>query len=179
MKIMQIEWRYKFVKIVTLLVLGLLAATVLLQSRLVTAEINSPDSPAVWGQEERVSTTSATGAFVPVIDRAPDGTVMVVYRHLTGGGYILPYYVKSTNNGIELEFTTDGIEALADTAHQVNQSTQNIGARRLHTILERLLEEVSFEAPDPQLQKVTVGAAYVEAKLAPIMRDEDLSRFIL
>jgi len=80
---------------------------------------------------------------------------------------------------IELEYTTDGIEALADYAFQVNQSTQNIGARRLYTIMERLLEEVSFEAPDMKKRRVKIDAAYVKSRLESIAKNEDLSQFIL
>ncbi|MCH7987636.1 MAG: ATP-dependent protease ATPase subunit HslU [Planctomycetes bacterium] len=82
-------------------------------------------------------------------------------------------------DGIKLKFTPDGIEALADVAFKVNQSTQNIGARRLYTILERLLEDVSFEAPGPRKKTVTVNADYVNKQLEEITGDEDLSRFIL
>ena len=80
---------------------------------------------------------------------------------------------------IELEYTRDGIEALADYAFQVNQSTQNIGARRLYTIMERLLEELSFEAPDMKKRRVKIDAAYVTERLETIAKNEDLSQFIL
>ncbi|MFN0055075.1 MAG: ATP-dependent protease ATPase subunit HslU [Planctomycetales bacterium] len=82
-------------------------------------------------------------------------------------------------DGVTLDFTPDGIDAMADIAYQVNQSTQNIGARRLHTIMERLLEDVSFEAPSPDRRQVTIDAPFVRHKLHDIMQDEDLSRFIL
>ena len=82
-------------------------------------------------------------------------------------------------DGVTLEFAPDGIEALADVAFQVNQATQNIGARRLHTILERLLEEISFEAPYKGSKTVKIDAPYVREKLEKITRDEDLSQFIL
>jgi ATP-dependent HslUV protease ATP-binding subunit HslU len=82
-------------------------------------------------------------------------------------------------DGVELDFTPDGLEAMADIAYQVNQSTQNIGARRLHTIMERLLEEISFEAPYAKKKKVTLDGAFVRAKLDSVTKDEDLSRFIL
>jgi ATP-dependent HslUV protease ATP-binding subunit HslU len=81
--------------------------------------------------------------------------------------------------GIELEFTDDALEAIAEHAFKVNQSTQNIGARRLYTILERLLEEVSFEAPDMKMGRVTVNAAYVNERLTALTDNEDLSKFIL
>ena len=82
-------------------------------------------------------------------------------------------------DGVKLTFTDDGIAALAKIAYQVNQSTQNIGARRLHTILERLLETISFEACDARQQTLAVDDAYVTSQLEEITRDEDLSRFIL
>ncbi|MEX2287483.1 MAG: ATP-dependent protease ATPase subunit HslU [Planctomycetaceae bacterium] len=82
-------------------------------------------------------------------------------------------------DGVKLTFTRDGIESLADIAYQVNQSTQNIGARRLYTILERLLEEISFQAPDIKKKTLTIDAPYVKRQLESIMRNEDLSRFVL
>lgn len=81
--------------------------------------------------------------------------------------------------GVDLEFADDGIEALADVACQVNETTMNIGARRLYAMLERLLEELSFAAPDMGQGRVVVNAAYVEERLGDIAQDEDLSRFIL
>jgi len=80
---------------------------------------------------------------------------------------------------VDLDFTADGLQAMADIAYQVNQSTQNIGARRLHTIMERLLEEISFEAPYAKKKNVTLDGPFVRAKLDSITKDEDLSRFIL
>ncbi len=80
---------------------------------------------------------------------------------------------------VKLVFEEDAIEALADYAFQVNQSSQNIGARRLYTIMERLLEELSFEAPEMKMGRVVIGAAYVRERLDEITQDEDLSKFIL
>jgi ATP-dependent HslUV protease ATP-binding subunit HslU len=82
-------------------------------------------------------------------------------------------------DGVKLDFTEEGILTLADFAFRVNQTTQNIGARRLHTILERLLEKVSFEAPSTDLKKVTIDKPYVEDQLQQITQDEDLRKFIL
>ncbi len=82
-------------------------------------------------------------------------------------------------DGVELSFSVDGIDAIADLAHQLNRTTQNIGARRLHTILERLLETVSFEAPTPQKCRVLVNAAYVNEALADAVKTDDPRRFIL
>jgi ATP-dependent HslUV protease ATP-binding subunit HslU len=81
--------------------------------------------------------------------------------------------------GVEVVFMPEAIGALADYAYRVNQSTQNIGARRLHTIMERLLEELSFEAPDMKMGRVEINAAYVRERLDEIAQDEDLSKFIL
>ncbi len=89
------------------------------------------------------------------------------------------YTALLQTEGVELEFTNDGIEELASIAFQVNQSTMNIGARRLYTILERLLEELSYEAPDMKMGKVSINAAYVRDRLAEVAQDEDLSRYIL
>jgi ATP-dependent HslUV protease ATP-binding subunit HslU len=81
--------------------------------------------------------------------------------------------------GITLEFTTDAIEAVADIAQEVNRTTQNIGARRLHTVLERVVEEISFEAPEVPEKRIVIDAAYVRNRLADVLESEDLSRFIL
>ncbi len=81
--------------------------------------------------------------------------------------------------GVTLDFTEDGIEELASVACQVNEETMNIGARRLYTILERLLEELSFEAPDMNKDSVSINAAYVQQRLGDIVTDQDLSRYIL
>ncbi len=89
------------------------------------------------------------------------------------------YAALMETEGVTLDFRKDAIDSLATYAHQVNQSTQNIGARRLHTILERLLEELSFEAPDMKMGKVEINAAYVQERLEDVAGDEDLSKFIL
>jgi ATP-dependent HslUV protease ATP-binding subunit HslU len=81
--------------------------------------------------------------------------------------------------GVTLEYTRDGIEALADIAFEVNRTTQNIGARRLHTILERVVEDVSFEGPDQKPKHVSIDGNYVRQRLGEILEKEDLSRFIL
>jgi len=81
--------------------------------------------------------------------------------------------------GVKVEFTDDGIREIAKIASEVNSAMENIGARRLHTIMERLLEDVSFSAPDIQEKQVTIDAAYVRDRLADIVKDEDLSRYIL
>jgi ATP-dependent HslUV protease ATP-binding subunit HslU len=81
--------------------------------------------------------------------------------------------------GVTLEFTPDGIEALADIAFEVNRTMQNIGARRLHTILERVVEDISFKGPDLEDKRVRIDNAYVRGQLTEILQKEDLSKFIL
>jgi ATP-dependent HslUV protease ATP-binding subunit HslU len=81
--------------------------------------------------------------------------------------------------GVELTFTKDGIEAVADIAFEVNRTAQNIGARRLHTILEKVVEEVSFDGPDLGDKRVTIDGKYVRDRLGAIIQREDLSKFIL
>ena len=76
-------------------------------------------------------------------------------------------------------FTKEAIEKIATIAFDVNRDTDNIGARRLHTILEKLLEDLLFEAPDMQMGEITITAAYVEEKLDAIVENQDLSRYIL
>jgi len=80
---------------------------------------------------------------------------------------------------LELTFSADAVEALAEYAFRVNQTTQNIGARRLYTIMERLLEELSFDAPDKKGASLVIDAAYVKSRLEEVTQDEDLSKFIL
>ncbi|HID75218.1 MAG TPA: ATP-dependent protease ATPase subunit HslU [Planctomycetaceae bacterium] len=80
---------------------------------------------------------------------------------------------------VELVFEDDAVEALATYAYQVNQTTQNIGARRLYTIMERMLEDLSFEAPEVKTGRVVINAAYVQQRLEKVTQDEDLTKFIL
>jgi ATP-dependent HslUV protease ATP-binding subunit HslU len=81
--------------------------------------------------------------------------------------------------GVELEFEASGVQRLAEVAFEVNERTENIGARRLHTVMERLLESVSFDAADRSGTRVLVDRAYVEGNLGELARDQDLSRYIL
>ena len=81
--------------------------------------------------------------------------------------------------GVLIDFTADAIDALAETAYRVNQSTENIGARRLMTVMETLMEQISFDAPDRSGETITIDAAYVHERLGGISKDSDLSRFIL
>jgi len=80
---------------------------------------------------------------------------------------------------VEIDFTKDAIDEIADIAAYVNEKTENIGARRLHTVLEKLLEDISFEAPEKKNGQLTIDREYVKGKLADIVKDEDLSRYIL
>jgi ATP-dependent HslUV protease ATP-binding subunit HslU len=95
------------------------------------------------------------------------------------GALVTQYRALLDTDGVALDFTTDGLEEIAATAVQVNDRTENIGARRLFTIMERLLEHILFEAPESGERKVRVDAAYVQERLRDIVKDQDLSRFIL
>jgi ATP-dependent HslUV protease ATP-binding subunit HslU len=89
------------------------------------------------------------------------------------------YTALLTTEGVELTFSDDGIERLAELAWQVNEKTENIGARRLHTLMEKLLEDISYNAGSELSFKVTVDKAYVDQQLGDLAQDEDLSRYIL
>ncbi len=89
------------------------------------------------------------------------------------------YAALLVTEGLQLQFDPSGVRRIAEIAFQVNERTENIGARRLHTIMERLLEDLSFDAADRQGETVTIDADYVEQHLADVARDEDLSRYIL
>jgi ATP-dependent HslUV protease ATP-binding subunit HslU len=89
------------------------------------------------------------------------------------------YQALLKTEGVEINFDFEGITRLAEIAFQVNEKTENIGARRLHTVMERLLETLSYEAADKSGQSVTIDAAYVNEQLGELAEDEDLSRYIL
>ena len=89
------------------------------------------------------------------------------------------YAALLATDGVKLEFLPEGIRRLAEIAWQVNESTENIGARRLYTVMEKLLEEVSFEAGKPGLNKLTIDAAYVNERLETLAGSEDLARYVL
>ena len=89
------------------------------------------------------------------------------------------YTALLETEGVKLEFTPEALDEIAHFAFRVNESTENIGARRLHTIMERVLDELSFEAPEKKGQQVTVDADYVRKMLTDIVKDQDLSRYIL
>jgi ATP-dependent HslUV protease ATP-binding subunit HslU len=104
--------------------------------------------------------------FVRILTE-PDASLTAQYRALLG------------TEKLQVEFTVDGVRRIAEIAHQVNERTENIGARRLHTVMERLLETVSFEASEHGDSALTVDASYVERHLAHLAQDDDLSRYIL
>ena len=115
----------------------------------------------------RVELESLTaGDFVRILTE-PDASLITQYKALLA------------TEGVTVEFTSDGIERIANAAWQVNERTENIGARRLHTVLEKLMEEISFAAADHSGSKLQIDAGYVEAHLGSLVADEDLSRFIL
>jgi ATP-dependent HslUV protease ATP-binding subunit HslU len=107
-----------------------------------------------------------TEDFVRILTE-PDASLTAQYKALIG------------TEDVELEFMDSGVRRLAEIAFQVNENTENIGARRLHTVMERLLETISFEASDKSGLKVTVNAGYVDDHLAELAKNEDLSRYIL
>ena len=97
----------------------------------------------------------------------------------THASLVKQYQALLATEGVTLELKGDGIRRLAQIAYDVNERTENIGARRLSTVMERLLDEVSFDAPNLGGQTVAIGAAEVDAKLAELAKNEDLSRYIL
>ena len=92
---------------------------------------------------------------------------------------IVQYTALMKTEGIELEFTKDAIDTIAEIACQINEDSENIGARRLHTVMEQLLEEVSFTAPDLKEQKISVTPEYIQSRLSDLLKNQDLSRYIL
>jgi ATP-dependent HslUV protease ATP-binding subunit HslU len=95
------------------------------------------------------------------------------------GSLTKQYAALLNTEKVEIVFLDEAVDALAEFAHQVNQTTQNIGARRLYTIMERLLEDISFDAPETPGKRLEITAAYVRERLAELAQDEDLSKFIL
>ena len=115
----------------------------------------------------RVELTSLkTEDFVRILTE-PDASLTAQYRALIA------------TEDVDIEFTESGVRRLAEVAYHVNETTENIGARRLHTVMERLLETVSFEASDKSGSHVQINAGYVDDHLAELSQDEDLSRYIL
>ncbi|MCZ6565062.1 MAG: ATP-dependent protease ATPase subunit HslU [Gammaproteobacteria bacterium] len=107
-----------------------------------------------------------TDDFVRILTE-PDASLTEQYTALLG------------TEGVTVEFTEDGVRKVAQIAHDVNESTENIGARRLHTVMERLLEKISFSAPDESGAKITVNADFVDVNIGELVKDVDLSRYIL
>jgi len=107
-----------------------------------------------------------TDDFVRILTE-PDASLTAQYDALIG------------TEDVSVEFTESGVRRIAEVAFHVNENTENIGARRLHTVMERLLETVSFEASDKSGSRVQINAGYVDDHLAELAKDEDLSRYIL
>ena len=99
--------------------------------------------------------------------KEPDNSLIKQYKAL----------LKTEN--VDLEFSEDGIDMIANLAYEVNSKVENIGARRLHTIIERVLDDISFTATDRDGEKITIDASYVKSNLGDIVKDTDLSKFIL
>ena len=92
---------------------------------------------------------------------------------------IVQYTALMKTEGVELEFTKDAIDTIAEIACQINEDSENIGARRLHTVMEQLLEEVSFTAPELKGQKISITPKYIQGRLSSLLKNQDLSRYIL
>jgi ATP-dependent HslUV protease ATP-binding subunit HslU len=95
------------------------------------------------------------------------------------GALVTQYIALLATEGLDLRFTDDAVQRIAEFATLVNERTENIGARRLHTVMEKLLDEISFEAPDMLEREIIIDAAYVEKMLTDIVQNDDLSRYIL
>ncbi len=115
----------------------------------------------------RVELTALNAEDFERILTEPDAALTVQYKALMN------------TEGLQLSFTEDGVKQIAKSAFDVNESAENIGARRLHTIMERLLEEISYSAPDKSGESVVIDAEYVNNSLGELIKDEDLSRYIL
>ena len=107
-----------------------------------------------------------TADFVRILTE-PQGALVTQYRALLG------------TEGLDLTFDAGAVRRIAEIASQVNDRSENIGARRLHTVMEKLLDDISFEAPDMAETHVVIDAAYVDSMLSDIVGNEDLSRYIL
>ena len=99
--------------------------------------------------------------------KEPDNSLIKQYKAL----------LKTEN--VDLDFTDDGIDTIANIANEVNSTVENIGARRLHTIIERVLDEISFTATDRAGEKITVDSKYIKKNIGELVKDTDLSKFIL
>ncbi|WP_392566497.1 HslU--HslV peptidase ATPase subunit [Utexia brackfieldae] len=133
-------------------------------------QVSSPSDliPELQGRLPiRVELTALSSADFERILIEPNASLTVQYKALMA------------TEGVNIEFTQDGIRKIAESAWQVNEQNENIGARRLHTVLERLMEEVSFDASDLNGQTIIIDASYVSNHLDKLVADEDLSKFIL
>ena len=92
---------------------------------------------------------------------------------------IKQYVALLKTENVELEFSDDGIDAIANIASEVNTTVENIGARRLHTIIEKILDEISFTATDRAGEKIIINKEYINRSLSDLVKDTDLSKFIL
>ena len=92
---------------------------------------------------------------------------------------IVQYTELLKTENVTLEFSKEAVQEIASVSCKINEDSENIGARRLHTIMEQLLEEVSFEAPELEGQKITITPEYIHGRLSNLMKNQDLSRYIL
>ena len=115
----------------------------------------------------RVELEALTSEDFKKILREPDNSLIKQYKAL----------LKTEN--VDLEFSDDGIDTIANIATEVNSTVENIGARRLHTIIERVLDEISFTATDRSGEKIVVDSEYIKKNLGELVKDTDLSKFIL
>ncbi len=111
--------------------------------------------------------------------KALDRQDLINILNATDASLIRQYVALMATEGLTLDFTQDAIEAIADAAVHVNETVENIGARRLSTIMERLVEDISFDAPDKSGQTIRIDAAYVGERIGKMAQDRDLSRFVL
>ena len=153
-------------------------------------DLSNPDNTCVAGDDQFGSGESATYAMlasgqveiigIPGVDFTGFAQV-----HLNTTSSIQTLTINTDSDGdtntedVTVEFTESGVRRVAEVAYHVNENTENIGARRLHTVMERLLETISFEASDKSGTHVQVNAGYVDDHLAELSKDEDLSRYIL
>lgn len=102
-----------------------------------------------------------------------------MYIKRAGNAITKQYAALLEADNVTIKYTDDGIDAIADIAFTVNSSNENIGARRLHTIMEKLVEDIAFEAPEGATGEITIDATYVQDKLGEISTNVDLSKYIL
>ena len=112
-------------------------------------------------------------------DKANTLANITTYTDISAGVKGVDLVVEAATENVDLKFTEDGIDMLAKLSAEVNSSVENIGARRLHTIIEKVLDEISFNATDRSGEKVVIDAAYVIKHLGKLVKDTDLSKFIL